>query len=188
MKIELVDSIEKSANRAANELHTAFPGEIVAVNAEAAEADIRPYAKLRLPNGKLIDFPVLYNVPIVLPQSSVLGACISFPIRKGDGCVVIVSAETLDYWRRNRNTGTTTRHSLTDAICIPGLSRSGSAMLREACEDGVIIISNGDAEVRMTDRSISLKGKTVTVQASQNMTLEAGGNMVIKGSRVDINP
>ena len=188
MKIELVDSIDKSANKAASSLHTAFPGEIVSVNPDAAEADIRPYAKLRLPNGKLIDFPTLYNVPIVFPQSSVLGACISFPIRKGDGCLVVVSEDTLDYWRLNRDAGTTTRHSLTDAICIPGLSRSGSSMLREACEDGMIIISNGDAEIRMTESAISVKGKTVTVQATQNMTLEAGGNMVIRGNRVDINP
>jgi hypothetical protein len=103
-------------------VHTAFPGQIEKYDYTTAKADILPLISATAPDGTILKMPVIPNVPIVWPRTS-LGS-ISFPLQRGDGCLVVCSEKSIDDWLllggKNEPKDPRT-FDLNDAIAIPGL-------------------------------------------------------------------
>ena len=71
---------------------------------------------------KYVQYPLLINIPILFQQ--VGGYVISFPIKKGDECLVIFSDLSIDNWWLKGNVQNPVeirRHDLSDGIAIFGL-------------------------------------------------------------------
>lgn len=137
---DFVQEVTDTIREMTNGMHTAFPGNIVSVDADRGTAVVRPAMKFRKPDGSQMIYPDIYGVPIVIPQSCGQEATIAYPINPGDGCLVVISEQSLDYWMYGRETETDLHFDLSDAICIPGLFNKGNTALAEACQTGAIVI------------------------------------------------
>lgn len=164
-----------------------MPGEILSIDYDKGTCSVQPYALLKIVTGDKLQYPVINDVPIVVPQSSVQDACIAFPIVPGDTCLLIVSEGTLDYWRYNRVTELDAKFSLSNAVCIPGLTRKFDPCFKEAAEDGAVILKYGAGKFKLTDTTMTISAQNLVLEAGNNLTLSAGNNVTVSGSRVDIN-
>ncbi len=57
-------------------------------------ATVLPKAKFTKPDGSTMDFPEISGVPVMFPQSK--NVTIAWPIKKGDGCLLVFSEQALD--------------------------------------------------------------------------------------------
>lgn len=184
MKIELVDAIKKQARRITEEIHTAMPGEILSVDYDKGTCDVQPFALLKVVTGDKLKYPVIHNVPIVVPQSSIQDACIAYPIVPGDTCLLIVSEGTLDYWRYNRVTELESKFSLSNAVCIPGLTRNFNPCFKEAANDGAVILKYGAGKFKLTNTTMTISARDLVLEAGNNLTLTAGNTVSVSGKDV----
>ena len=73
---------------------------------------------------------------------------------------------------------------LTDVLRV--LWREVERLERQvAVSSNEIVIKTGGASIVLkADGSIAIKGRDITIEASGNVALKAGGNLVLKGSRI----
>jgi Phage protein Gp138 N-terminal domain len=118
----LITVIQHIIDDALSSMHTAFPAQIERYDFTTAKADVKPLLSAVYPDGSVMELPVIPNVPVLWPRTS-LGS-ISFPLQRGDGCLVVCSERSIDDWLTlgGINEPTDSRKfDLNDAIAIPGL-------------------------------------------------------------------
>jgi uncharacterized protein involved in type VI secretion and phage assembly len=67
------------------------------------------------------------------------------------------------------------------------IDKDGTRKVIIDSKNGKIQITCEQGEVEVVAKSVSVKADAVEMHAHRDMTLEAGGNLVIKGKKVDIN-
>lgn len=107
-------------------VHTAMPGSVESYDATRQTADVRLLLKARttIETGDVIDesLPVAVNVPVVFPGAG--GFRLTFPVKPGDGVLVVFAEASIDRWQARggeQATDDVRRFHLADAIAIPGL-------------------------------------------------------------------
>ena len=168
--IDFVDEVKNLVKEQVNNIHTALPGEIVSIDATTCRASVRPKAQMSFSNGKVLDFPIISGVPVVIPQSPASGAVIAFPVKAGDPCLLIFSEQALDYWFENGTTNSQVKHGLSGAIAILGLMKTPSSDVKDAIEHEDLMVRDGNASLALSIAAISCRGD-VTVE----------GNLLING-------
>ena len=171
MMQEFVQAIYDAIDKKTAEMHTCVPGKITAFDSATGLASVLPTMQFKKPNGERIDYPQITGVPVVIPQSAGQSAAIAYPVKAGDGCLIIFSEQSLDYWMYGQKTDTDLKFDLTNAICIPGLFPKVTPALAEACKTDSVIIKNGSASVRLKGGGITLVGGVTVV-----------GNLSVQGS------
>lgn len=187
MKAELINAIKKQAASAVDGIHTAFPGVILEIDYDAGTCNVQPYALLRTMTNDKLMYPMLYDVPIVVPQSCVVDACVAYPIRPGDTCLIVISEGTLDYWRYDRVTASDFKFDLGSAICIPGLTRTFNPCFKEAADDGAIILKYGNGKFKLTNDTMTITAENLVLDAAKNLTLTAGQSVSVAGQSVGVS-
>ena len=163
---EVVQEINKTAQGALmDDLHTAIPGRIISVN--GAKATVQPLGQTKTSDGKMMDYPQLPSVPIVMPISSSGGIGVAYPVKAGDSCLLIISEVELDAWRTGAKAQGSLRFDLSNAVCLPGLLNYCPAAVASANSSGSVVISgnvlvNGSLTVSgdVNGGGISLKSHT----------------------------
>lgn len=158
---DFVTELKNLIKEKINNIHTAVPGEIVSIDDATGRASILPKVQMRFSNGKVLDFPIITGVPLVMPQSGINGASIVFPVSPGDQCLVVFSEQSLDYWLEDGTTNSHLKYSLTGAIAIPGLMKSITRDVKEANKSGAIIIKNKNAKIMVSDASVAISGDLI---------------------------
>jgi len=171
------------------DIHTVIPGEIVSFDPDKCEASIQPLAKYKKPNGDMMDFPQLNEVPIFFLQSAGQTATLVYPIKKDDECLIFVSEQTLNTWRTGAESNIDLRFDLSNAIALVGLFVKPNPLVKEACDDDALIIEKDGERVRLkkgetyirdtNDQSITLTPNAVTVIA-KNAVVNASGDATVK--------
>lgn len=165
MNTQLSDILNQFVSQRLEDVHTAIPGTIQEYTPSEKRASVKPMLKTKFKNTEY-DYPVITGVPVVFPGSA--KAQISFPLEKGDGCLILVSERSLDEYMdsgRAELPGDPRKFSLTDAICIPGLFSFSSPGV-PGSEDGI---------------QISYNGMLITLEDSGNISIEGGGNITLNG-------
>lgn len=105
---------------------TAMIGRVQSYDATKQVADILPVVRRPLSSAdgdiEHEDLPVLPNVPVLQPRAG--GFFIHLPVMVGDTVLVIFTSDSFQMWRETGsvvNPGDLRRHSLTNAIAIPGI-------------------------------------------------------------------
>ena len=129
-------------NRMAGQIRCAMPGVIQSFDPVTQTATVQPAIKMRVNIGegvKQMDMPPIDNVPVVLPFAQGAGFLLTLPIKAGDECLIVFSDRSMDNFMQSGgvqptvatasdDTTTPRAHSLSDAICIPGIISNPQAV------------------------------------------------------------
>ena len=169
MMQELFDALGKYIDKKTEAMHTALPGTIVSFNPQTGLAVVRPQMKYKTKDGQKLDYPDISSVPVVIPQANAQGVTIAYPIKAGDGCLLIMSEQSNDYFLYGQETDTDLKFDLSNAIAIVGLFRTVNQQLARACSRNEIVLANGNNIL-----SVSTSGVTITGDLTVNGTLRVG--------------
>ncbi len=157
MSVQIADIIQEHIQERLAGIHTAIPGKIQSYEAPSKKAEVALMMKQKYQDREL-PYPVVSGVPVIFPGSA--DAQVSFPLKKGDGCLLICSERSLDEYLasgRAEVPADSRRFSLTDAVCVPGLFSFSSPGLPGATDR--LQIKYKDAELALTDAGeITLNG------------------------------
>jgi len=176
-------------------VHTAFPGAVDKYDANTRRADIQPYLKRKLPDGKFMNFPIVPDVPVLFFGTKKFS--IHAPLEKGDEVLIIVCERSTDKWRDEGGTGIEDndprRFNLMDCFAIPGLQpidfivakEAGLQIIHKDKPDGELI-----SQVLMTDDKIEMlyKKKAKVTLEDDCITINTDKSKIkLKGDKVSIN-
>lgn len=180
MMQEFVHEVNTAMQKMLGGVHTAMPGKIVSFDSSTGLATVLPVMKFRKPDGSTMDYPQITGVPVVFPQVMNQQATIAYPIKADDGCIIIVSEQSIDYWMYGQETDTDLSFDLTNAICIPGLFVPANSVMKKACDENAIIadLKGTFAKVRESEIVLDVKGTGITIKS---------GEVTINAAKVTIN-
>lgn len=170
------------------DLHTSMPGIIASFNAATQTATVQPAIKRIFKTREETDelltpsaIPPLINVPVQFPRAG--GFCMTFPVKKGDECLLVFSERSIDYWHRSggvKNPGGKRFHHLSDAVAIMAISSIPNAIV-DFATDGVEIKKEGGAgSIKITDNG------QIEINSDANINLTSSGSVEIN-SDANIN-
>lgn len=146
---ELVELIKNTISVEFENVHTCIPGQFVSFDFKKQKATVQPLMKKILINKESLDLPVIVNVPVVFPRTASAG--ITFPINKGDKCLILFAERSIAEWK---SLGTVAspedarRYDISDAIAIPGLY---------SFAENSTASNNDDLEIKNNGFTISIK-------------------------------
>lgn len=174
----LATLLEAKAMELARRLNCVQIGTIEAFNASEQTANVSLNFK-RVINDTLKDYAVLVQVPCIVLNGG--GGGLSFPISKGDTCVVLFNDRNMDNWFATgavMEPDSARTHDMSDGIALVGI-RSLANLLSGYLTDGVKLWYN--------NCQITLKNGSLTIDngGGGTVTLD-GGNITISGSMVTV--
>lgn len=128
MAIDPTDSevIRDAMNARLGDVWTASVGRVQSYDAIKQVADVLPVVRrpLTAADGSVghEDLPVIPNVPVLQPRAG--GFFVHLPLVVGDTVLLIFASDSFQMWRESgsiSNPGDLRRHSLSNAIAIPGI-------------------------------------------------------------------
>lgn len=189
MMQEFVQAVTQAIRDNLKGVHTAIPGKILDFDADKGMATVLPAMKFKKPDGQKIDFPQITGVPVLFPQSMNQNATIAFPIKAGDGCLIVVAEQSIDYWMYGQETDTDLSFDLTNAICIPGLFKDASSVMKEACEKSAIVVDLKETKITVHDEYVRVDVKDPRITAKKEIVeLNVNGTkLMVKDGLVQID-
>lgn len=189
---------EKQQNITMFKTHVALPAIVQSFNASKQTVDVQPAIREKMidPDNKIYyqQYPLLINVPIVFPQAG--GYSITFPINRGDECIVIFSDLAIDNWWESggvQNPVEQRRHDLSDGIAIFGLKNQSrissvpsSLTLRGPNGDRIEVTGSG---VNVYSTSATVQATNINLKGTVNITgsTTVDGNFTVKNGIVNLN-
>jgi hypothetical protein len=153
---------------------TALPGIIESFDPIAMTVKVQPATKgtLRAADGtvKVLQIPTLPDVPVVFPRGG--GFVMTFPIAKGDECLLVFSSRSIDDWWQQGGVQTpndTRMHDINDGFAVMGAFSQPNVV-----PGGV---STNSAQMRSIDNSlvVDLNSETgiITMTAPMSVNINA---------------
>ena len=196
-------------NRMAAQMRCAMPGVIQSFNPATQTASVQPAIKMKRNLGEgvsHVDLPVVQNVPVVLPFAQGAGLLLTLPIQSGDECLLVFADRSIDNFTQggglqptvttaNENTTTPRAHSLSDAICIPGIISNPQAVPEYSNENIELrdrerkqYISLGPEGITITDGTAkwNMKDGAVTMDAPVGISYASAANMQVAAKNMDL--
>ncbi len=189
MMQEFVQQMEETIREATYDMHTALPGTISGFDPATGMATIKPEGSVAMKNGKRLKYPSIVKVPVVFPQAGGQNAVIAYPVKPGDGCLIIVCENDLKPWMSHgKETESDMKFDLTNAVCIPGLFSEGSEAMQKAAAEDAIILKNKDMEMMLKVDEMQIEYKQNRIRMDDDkVDLECGSkSLKITRSRVEI--
>lgn len=169
MMQEFVQAIKDIVRSELGDVHTAVPGKILSFDAATGLATVLPIMKFKKPNGTSIDYPQITGVPVLFPQGYGQAATIAFPVKAGDGCLIIIAENAIDYWLYGQETDTDLSFDMTNAICIPGLFTMANADIKQACDENAVVLNCNDSKVVLKSGKAEITAGLVVVNGSMKV-------------------
>jgi len=183
------------------EIQTALPGTIISFNPIEMTCSVQPAIQgiqFSDTGSSPINLPVLVDCPVVFPRGG--GCTITFPIKKGDECLIIFSSRCIDgWWQLSGMSGTniTPRpqlemrmHDLSDGFVIPGPSSQPRVLSSISTTAIEIRSDNRDAVISLNPTSYVIQINTassVNITSTGNTNITAPttaitGNLTVSGT------
>ncbi|MGB2578149.1 hypothetical protein AAIR98_000913 [Elusimicrobium simillimum] len=159
-------------------------GEIASFNPDGPTAEIEIKMK-RVLNGELREYPLLVDCPVLVLSGG--KGRLTFPIEKGDPCLILFNDRDIDNWFVSGQTmppNSTRKHSIADALGVVGFRNKQNAIL-DYLTDGTEL-KYGDTTIQLKDSlayitngtaTATLDGATVTFDngAGSTIVMDATG-------------
>jgi len=163
-KPTLTQAINAAIEYALKQIHVCLPGRIEEYDFTEQKASVTPLLSIAYDDGTTVDMPIVQNVPVVFPAGG--GASITFPLRQGDGVLLVFSERSIDQWLSLGGVvvpDDPRTFDLSDAIAIPGLNPfRGNGLAQD--NDSVYITYN-DATIKIgDDGTVDINDGNLTVE------------------------
>lgn len=195
--ISFGDGVRSYINQHASTLSTAIPAKILHYNPKTQNAVVKPLIKSLLKDGRLIEYPVLEDVPVMFPCTR--ASMITFPVNVDDNVLLVFSQRSIDNWLDTKNNEPINpedfrRHDFSDAIAILGVYSFPTApndpskhKLPHNPDDLIVahnVGSNTENEIRLgKDGSIKISsgvsGARVTISPNGSVTIDANSTLTV---------
>jgi len=112
------------AESLATQLRVAMPGIIQSFDPDAVTCTVLPAIRGIIPTQVGVnpsDLPLLVDVPVIFPHGG--GCTMTFPVKRGDECLLVFSDRCIDFWWQNGGVQEPVdprQHDLSDAFAIIG--------------------------------------------------------------------
>lgn len=183
MMQEFVQEINDTIKDTLKGIHTAIPGTIVSFDPGTGLATVLPTMKYKKPDGSTVDFPQVSGVPVVFPQSMGQKATIAYPVKAGDGCLIIAAEQSIDYFLYGQETDTDLDFDLTNSVCIPGLFAKANSVMTEACNQNAVVVDVQGTKITVKSGSVQVDAAAITL----NGNVTVSGNFTTQNGVVNLN-
>lgn len=189
---ELADTFAANNAALSNDLRVALPGIIQSFNPETVTCEVAPAIKGAKTNrdgsASPVDYPLLVDVPVVFPRGG--GCTLTFPLAKGDECLVIFADRAMDFWWQNggiQEPVDARQHSLSDAFVLPGpqsqakkISGISTSAVQLRSDDGAAFVELNPASHAIT---LNTSGRLTATASAIDLTGEVtiSGNVTVSG-------
>lgn len=191
------------------QIRCAVPGIIQSFDNIKCTAEVQPAITEIFYNyngeKKNIKLPLLQDVPVIFPASG--SAMLSFPVNKGDECLLIFADMCIDGWWQNgdiQNQAEQRRHDLSDAFAILSpFSQPKAGNITNGINTTQTELRNmsNTQKVVLTDQKLDLIGNvlvngapigsggatTVTIAVGETTTGEPGTDAQVVNTGTDVN-
>jgi hypothetical protein len=150
------------------DLHVALPGIVQTYDAAKQTADVQPALQKKYADGAVTNLPLISNVPVMFPRSSV--GHLHFPLKRGDQVLLVFVERSVDIFRQKGGVVDPEdfrKHHLSDAIALPGFYPDSGAF---AGVDGQADLVSGDAKLTLKESGEILMGGAASTP-DQNVVL-----------------
>lgn len=137
------------------EVHTSLPGEVKSYDAESQTADVQPLVRVpvELEDGttSMEALPVCVKVPVVFPGAG--GFRITFPVKAGDGVLLVFAESHLDRWQDQgglQDPPLRRRFHIADAVAVVGLHSDADPWKNASAGDATMGADDGPQVVFKT--------------------------------------
>lgn len=169
------------------ETHVALPGIIESYNPDAQTVAIQPGIKatLRAEDGALstVTLPLLVDCPVQFPSGG--NSTLTFPVRRGDECLVVFADGAIDAWWQSGGVGekvSVRMHDLSDGFALLGF-RSQPRVLAN--------VSTTSAQLRSDDGAtfidLNPTAGTLKLVAPGGLEIDAPTVKVNASASVEVN-
>lgn len=175
--------IKQGIENRLKELHTSLPGIIQSFDAATQLASVQPAIKrifktLEQDVEMLVPtaLPLLINVPIQFPRGG--GFSLTFPVQKGDECLLVFCERSIDNWYRTGKVETPLDrrfHDFSDATAFVGISSSPNAVPNYDPDN--VQLKKDDGTVSVTLKELTLELTAVNTKVIGNF--EVTGDTVL---------
>lgn len=138
--------LELAINKRLLDLHVSMPASIESY--DGRKANVRPLLKRQLRDGTDFEFPIITNVPVIMPEASDSG--MHLPLAKGDTGTLLFCERSMDIWLVQGgciNPKDFRKHDLSDAQFIPGLKPFNAGTVYDPDR---LVIFNGLGKMTIT--------------------------------------
>lgn len=134
-----------------------------------------------------VDYPVLVDVPVFILSG---GACsITFPIAKGDTCMVAYNDRDIDNWFQSGQIGPVASqrmHSFTDGMALVGFRSKQNALA--SYDTTRLILQNGTTFVGISDSKIKIANAATTLLTAMTQLTTALTTFTTATSTAAVEP
>lgn len=189
MMQEFVQQMEDTVRESMYGIHTALPGTISAFDPSTGMATVKPEGSVAMKNGKRLKYPSIVKVPVVFPQAGGQDIVIAYPVKPGDGCVLIICENDLKPWMSHgKETESDMKFDLTNAVCIPGLFSEGTEAVQKAVDENAVIVRNRTMELMLKEDEFRVEHEQNAVQMdAEGIGLKCGEkSLTVRQSHIEI--
>lgn len=166
---------------------TALPGLVETYDAERQIVSVQPALQrpYRGPDGAetMLTLPLLLDCPVCFPGGG--GVTLSFPIAKGDECLVVFASRCIDSWWQSGGVQPPAEfrmHDLSDGFAIVGVRSQPRKLASVSTSKAQLRNDAGDTYVELdpAGKTLHLKapgGATIDANTTINGTLHVTGNI-----------
>lgn len=179
-------------DRIFNQLRVSIPGIIQEFDpitqTATVQVAIREHVRQENLEYAWTEIPLLLDVPVQFPRGG--GYVLTFPIKKGDECLVVFSDMCIDAWWANggvQNQIEKRRHDLSDAVAIPGIWSQPRRYEKYSTKHVELRNDERSMFIRITDQSedaidivapkVRINGRNITDQEDYNNWINGGGRV-----------
>ena len=187
---EAKDVIKKWIHDSADNIRVSMPAKVVSYDAATNRASVKPIGTYTTPDFQEIEYPVIHSVPMQFPCGVCGTAGFTFPIKAGDGCIVIFADREIEQFLNGGFCDDMRSHSMNDAYAIPGLYSQAVPAQTSHADDtcffngGSLAYLNGSMfKCTLANGStFILSGNTFTFYMADGTTATiGGGDLVVNG-------
>lgn len=173
----LPEAIEAAIDARQAEMWTAVPVMVESYDSAKGTIVAQPTVKstIRKSDGKLerVQLPLLQDCPVQFPGGG--GHTMTFPIKKGDECIAIISNRSIDQWHQSGGVQQQTSarmHDLSDAMIIPGIRSQPRKLTNVSTNSVQLRTDDGKSFVEISDDGgvrMAREGSKVEVDKDGNI-------------------
>ncbi len=170
-----------------NNVHTNIRGKVVGVNYGVPSVDVQPMAFTEFPSGTVDRYPIIYDVPVLLPSGAGGKARLTMPIKPGD-VVGLSFSERNEGDNNDQNT-----HQLFPGWAVTQIFTDGNA--KPIDPDNVVLENDKSSATLKPNGDIGLANPKVKINAlangnvqvsngAGNLAMDPSGLVTVNGAKI----